>query len=108
MTDRPGDYQRELDDFHSGMDEVSKPTFPPLPPGLPEVMVLTGHRTVGFGTPLPDFDRIYDKLAARLYVSREFVKRMTYMIGYGGRVDPWIRHLVNTEIEAILQEHAHG
>lgn len=83
--------------------DVLKPSFPPLPPGLPEVMVLTGNRT-GCGIPTPDFDAVYDKLARRLYVSRDFVKRMTYMIGYGGKVDPWIKHLVETEIEIIMQE----
>ncbi len=80
------------------------PEFPPLPPGLDEAMVLTGHRTVSYGNGCPDFDRIYDKLAARLYVSREFVKRLTLMIGYGGKVDPWIKHLVETEIEIIMNE----
>lgn len=85
-------------------DCKQRPQFPPLPPGLDEAMVLTGHRTVFCGIPMSDFDKIYDKLARRLYVSRDFVKRMTYMIGYGGKVDPWIKHLIETEIEIIMQE----
>lgn len=89
-------------------EAMTMPTFPPLPPGLAEAMVLTGHRTVGYGIPTPDFDKIYDKLARRLYVSRDFVKRMTYMIGYGGKVDPWIKHLVETEIESIMNEEPNG
>lgn len=83
---------------------MTGPTFPPLPPGIGEVMVLTGHRTVGYGEATPDIDAIYDKLARRLYVSREFVKRMSYMIGYGANADPWIKHLIETEIEIIMQE----
>lgn len=85
-----------------------RPTFPPLPPGLSEVMVLTGHRTVGYGHPIPDFETIYEKLARRLYVSKDFVKRTMYMLAYSGVVDPWLKHLVNTEIEAIAQEFPNG
>lgn len=80
-----------------------KPSFLPIPPGLGEVMLL--RATHGrCRAPDPAVEAVYDKLARRLYVSKDFAKRMTYMIGYSGKVDPWIKHLVNIEIDAIMQE----
>lgn len=46
---------------------------------------------------------IYDEIAARLYVSREYVKRTIYYMAYGGEIDPWVGHLFMIEIMEICE-----
>lgn len=49
-------------------------------------------------------DNFWDALAARCWVGREFVRRTYYLMGYGGEVDPWVRHVLLTEARSIHEE----
>jgi hypothetical protein len=33
---------------------------------------------------------VWDELAKRLHVNREFVKRTVFLLAYGGSIDPWL------------------
>lgn len=43
-------------------------------------------------------------LAARCYVSVEYVKRTFYFMNYSGAVDPWVAHIINAELDAMCNE----
>lgn len=42
--------------------------------------------------------KIYDIVAARLHVSKDFVKRTVLTLAYGGSVDPWVDRIVMDEL----------
>jgi hypothetical protein len=47
---------------------------------------------------------LYDDLAARCCnVSRDFIKKAVHEYSYGGG-DPWVNHILKTEMEAIEHE----
>lgn len=48
----------------------------------------------------------WDILAKRCYVSRKFIKRTAYMLGYSGDVDPWVRHIFMQEATKVAPEWA--
>ena len=50
---------------------------------------------------MPD---LYGELAKRLYISREYAKKLVYLLGYDGRVDPWIDYLVKQHMTFIHDE----
>ena len=41
---------------------------------------------------------MWGRIAEALHVSREFVKRTTYLMMYDGDVDPWVAHLIREEL----------
>lgn len=46
----------------------------------------------------------WDELAERCLLSRAYLKRCVYLLGYGGSVDPWLDHIVVTEMDALIKE----
>jgi hypothetical protein len=44
----------------------------------------------------------WDQLARRMHMSREFVKRAALFIHYGGKIDPWLDHLLHREIRNVF------
>lgn len=46
----------------------------------------------------------YTELARRMHVSRDLVKRLMYVAAYGGSVDPWILHILLTELKNWREE----
>jgi hypothetical protein len=45
---------------------------------------------------------IWDELSRRCFgFNRDLLKRYTYMVAYSGSVDPWIEHIIKTEMEQV-------
>lgn len=49
-------------------------------------------------------ESVYRRLARRLFVSEQYAKYLTYMLGYGGIIDPWIEHLYHQEMDALVDQ----
>lgn len=54
---------------------------------------------------------VWDELSRRFYgLNRNFLKRATLEMIYGGETDPWLDHLIATELDTMMKEEgmAHG
>ena len=46
---------------------------------------------------------VWTELARRLHMSREYTKRTTMLLVYGGTVDPWLDYLLTEELGSVLE-----
>jgi hypothetical protein len=47
---------------------------------------------------------LWNLLAARTYLTREYAKKCAYTLLYHGGTDPWLDHIVLEEFNLILKE----
>lgn len=51
---------------------------------------------------------VWGELASRCNVQRTTAKNWAYLLGYHGEVDPWVDHIVKTELMTLTEELSAG
>lgn len=47
---------------------------------------------------------LWDKMSERCFLRRGYCKYVVHRLIYGGSVDPWLDHIVRTELNKLLDE----
>jgi hypothetical protein len=50
----------------------------------------------------------WDALADRTWMSREYTKTCAYVLLYGGRIDPWLDHILSSAIDEFAATREFG
>lgn len=61
-------------------------------------MIFFGPSFVPRQLTLTPKENFWSSLAERMHMRREYVKRATLLIGYGGSIDPWFDHILRDEL----------